>query len=110
MADVGNRTSRPSSDLVTTLTENASLAATLANPDISLPRAAATYLLFKRKRLTPASERGYRQILDELTSRHPGAKLNDFEPPQGALIIEDFLTERWGHLEPRTYNKLELVK
>lgn len=101
----GNQTSQGAGDLVTTLNENASLAATLGNPDITLARAAATYLLFKRKRLTDASERGYKQILDELTSRHSGAKLSDFEPPRGALLIEDLLAERWGHLEPRTYNK-----
>src|SRR5438105_13724879 len=56
------------SDLVTTLNSNASLAATLANPNITLPRAAATYILYKRRRLTTASERGYRAILDDFTS------------------------------------------
>jgi hypothetical protein len=54
-----------SGELVTTLNQHATLAATLANPDISLARAAATYLLFKRKRLTPASERGPRFTLEE---------------------------------------------
>lgn len=92
-------------DLVVTLHERANLAATLSNPDITLARAAATYILFKRRRLTAATERGYQQILDEFTKSHPGAKLSDFEPPAGALLVEDFLVERWGHLEPRTYNK-----
>lgn len=94
-----------STELVTTRTEDMSLVATLGNPDITLARAVGTYSLFKRKRLTEASERGYQQILDELTKRHPGAKLTDFEPPRGALLIEDVLAERWGHLAPRTYNK-----
>lgn len=102
---VGHGTEPPFGDLVPTLNQRASLVATLANPNLTLARAAATYLLHKRRRLTPATERGYQQILDEFTAWHPKAKLSEFEPPTGTLMIEDFLTQRWGHLEPRTYNK-----
>lgn len=95
--------------MVSTLEARASLAATLANPDITLARAAGTYILYKRKRLTAASERGYQATLDELVKHHPNAKLVEFEPPVGSHVIEDFLTTRWGHLEPRTYNKAHSV-
>lgn len=61
--------------------------------------------MFKRRRLTPASERGYQAILNDFTSRHSGMLLSEFEPPKGALLIEDFLVERYGHLAERTYNK-----
>jgi integrase len=73
--------------------------------EISLPRAAATYIMFKRKRLTASSERGYQSILNEFTKHHPGLMLGDFEPPRGNILIEDFLTARWGESAPRTYNK-----
>jgi integrase len=73
--------------------------------EISLPKAAASYIMFKRKRLTAKSEIGYRAVLDELTKNHPGATLADFEPPNGSILIEDFLAARWGNLAPRTYNK-----
>jgi integrase len=92
-------------DLVTTLNVSANLAATLADPEITLVRACGTYLMYKRRRLTDASERGYRAILDDFTAGHPKAKLSEFAPPTGSHLIEDYLTERYGHLEPRTYNK-----
>jgi integrase len=90
---------------VQSLHERATLVATLQNPEITLARAAATYILFKRRRLTAASERGYKHVLDELTINHPGSRLRDFDPPTGTLVIEEFLATRWGHLAPRTYNK-----
>lgn len=99
----------PSTDLVTSLEQRASLAATLANPDLTLVRAAATYILYKRRRLSEASERGYRATLDDFTAHHPNAKLADFEPPNGAHLVEDHLAARYGHLAPRTYNKAHSV-
>jgi integrase len=105
VSDVAPQPSEPGSDLVQGLHERATLVATLQNPEITLARAAATYILFKRRRLTSESERGYRHVLDELTINHPGARLHDFDPPTGTLVIEEFLTTRWGHLAPRTYNK-----
>lgn len=91
------------------LGDRTSLVAALQNPDLTLARAAATYILFKRKRLTAASESGYRSVLGEFTLTHPGAKLHDFDPPLGTLLIEEFLTTRWGHLAPRTYNKAHSI-
>jgi hypothetical protein len=55
----------PSTDLVAGLHESTSLVSALRNPDITLARAAATYLLFKRRRLTDASERGYAAVLND---------------------------------------------
>lgn len=92
-------------DLVPALQQRATLVAQLSEPDVSLARAAATYLMFKRRRLTEASERGYKAVLDDFTSRFSGARLTDFEPPHGALVVEDFLVSRYGHLAERTYNK-----
>jgi hypothetical protein len=62
-------------ELVRTLEQRVSLATTLSNPDITLARASATYILYKRKRLTPATERGYRAALDDFTAAHPNARL-----------------------------------
>lgn len=72
---------------------------------VSLPRAAAVYLMSKRKRLTPASERGYKSVLDAFAAAHSDLVLSDLEPPLGTNLIEDFLTERWSARAPRTYNK-----
>jgi integrase len=94
-----------STDLVTVLEQRVSLAATLANPDITLARACATYLLYKQRRLTPASKRGYQAVVDQLTKNHPGVKLSEFEPPNGTFLLEDFLNGLWGLSAPRTYNK-----
>lgn len=108
---LGLRTSHrsPGQEIVPVLTERASLVAQLRDPEITLARAAGTYILFKRKRLSEASERGYRAVLDELAKTHAGAKLRDLEPPDGALLLEDFLAARWGHRAPRTYNKSHSV-
>lgn len=96
-------------DLVSTLTETATLVAQLRDPDISLPRAVATYLLYKRKRLSPDSQRGYASVLEMLTKTHTKAKLSDLEPPDGGLILEEFLAVHWGDSAPRTYNKSQSI-
>jgi hypothetical protein len=82
----------PSTELARSLEQRLTLVATLANPDLTLVRAAATYILYKRRRLSEASERGYRAILDDFTAAHPKAKLAEFEPPLGAHLVEDYLT------------------
>jgi len=100
LADGGTGT-----ELATSLHQRATLVATLADPEITLARACGTYLMYKRRRLTAASERGYRAILNDFTAAHPKAKLLEFVPPAGSHLIEDYLAERYGALEPRTYNK-----
>lgn len=70
-----------------------------------LEQEALVYLAFKRKRLTPASERGYRSVLCEFARFYPEHELARFEPPDGTVLLEDFLTLRWGNAAPRTYNK-----
>lgn len=62
----------------------------------------AAYLEGKKKRLTPKSQRGYRAILNALVSYYPTKAMEDFEPPAGAVLLEDFLTHTWGHRAPRT--------
>lgn len=71
----------------------------------TLQWAVAVYLLNKRKRLTPKSERGYYGILREFLAQFPDQKLDLFEPPTGSALIEDFLNVKWGHRAPATYNK-----
>lgn len=95
----------PSGELVQTLMQRATLLQTLRDPNVTLARAAATYLMFKRRRLTEASERGYRAALNDFTSRHPKARLSEFEPPEGTIAVEDYLIQRYGHLNGHTYNK-----
>jgi site-specific recombinase XerD len=68
-----------------------------------------TYLGFKRKRLTAKSERGYRAILQAFAAYYPTKEIEDFEPPTGSVLIEDFLTAKWGDSAPRTYNKSHSV-
>lgn len=63
------------------------------------------YLAIKRKRLTDASYRGYEHCLAELALFYPDKVLEDFIPPAGTELIEEFLHTRWGRSEPRTYNK-----
>jgi len=95
----------PATDLVPSLHERAALIAKAADPHITIERAAATYKLAKRKRLTPASQRGYEAILDDFTASHSGLLLSDFDSTQGVATVEQHLSERYGLLAPRTYNK-----
>lgn len=94
-----------SGDLVVSHGQRATLAQILGDPNVSLVRAANTYLMSKRRRLAETTQRGHQQVIDELTARHPKMRLAEFEPPNGAFLLEDFLADRWGHLAPRTYNK-----
>jgi site-specific recombinase XerC len=95
----------PGSDLVTSLHERAALIAKATDPNVTIERAAATYKLAKRKRLTAASQRGYEAILDDFTAGHSGLLLSDFDSAQGTAMVEQHLAERYGLLAPRTYNK-----
>jgi site-specific recombinase XerD len=105
--DVGTRFTPDdhATDLVPSLHERAALIAKSADPNITIERAAATYKLAKRKRLTAASQRGYEAILDDFTAGHSGLLLRDFDSVQGAAMVEQHLAERYGLLAPRTYNK-----
>lgn len=71
----------------------------------SLGLEVAEYLRFKSKRLTAASERGYRACLRELVTYFPTSVIDDFEPPDGTRMVEEFMTALWGDRAPRTYNK-----
>lgn len=65
----------------------------------------ARYLAIKGKRLTDASLRGYEACLAELAMFYPEHTLEQFMPPTGVELLEEFLHARWGHSAPRTYNK-----
>jgi integrase len=95
----------PQTDLVVSLHERAALIAKATDPNVKIERAAATYKLAKRKRLTEASQRGYEAVLDDFTASHSGMLLSDFDSAQGVAIVEQHLLERYGLLAPRTYNK-----
>lgn len=67
------------------------------------------YMAHKKKRLTGKSERGYLSYLREFVRSHPTLTLEQLNPPGGAVLIEDHLNSRYGHLAPRTYNKAYTV-
>lgn len=72
---------------------------------------AASYLRFKKKRLTQSSERVWESGLDKLARYFPDLDLADFEPPVGTARVEEFLDDSYGHLSPSTYNtQLSIVK
>jgi integrase/recombinase XerC len=66
---------------------------------------AAEYLRAKRKRLTKSSYRDYESCLDKVARYFADHQLEDFEPPAGTQMIEEFMDAQWGSVEPRTYNK-----
>lgn len=72
---------------------------------LPLGQEAAAYLRVKRKRLTPASYRDWESALDKLARYFPALELEDFELPDGAHRLEEFMDYQWGDREPRTYNK-----
>src|SRR5438067_13495478 len=55
--------------------------------------------------MTAGSRRRYRAALGELLRALPDGRLQDFEPPDGTVVVSELLQERWGHRAPRTYNK-----
>lgn len=91
-------------DLLPVLYQRARTVAVVSG-DLPLLQAINAYLTSKRRRLTEASERGYRACLLQLLAAYPHARICDFEPPYGATLIEDFLAARWSDRAPRTYNK-----
>lgn len=109
MLDVGHGTGPESggeNEILPALYEGArKVAVAFDAHSLTLAECAQAYVISKRRRLTPASERGYVSCLRELIAYFPQHRVVDFEPPAGATLIEDFLADRWGHLSPRTYNK-----
>jgi site-specific recombinase XerC len=73
--------------------------------DLSLGPDVVEYLRIKSKRLTPATQRDYESCLDKLARHFDGRELLEFEPPDGARLVESFLAAQWGDRAPRTYNK-----
>jgi site-specific recombinase XerC len=65
----------------------------------------AGYLRSKRKRLTESSYRDYESGLDKLARYFLDLQVEDFEPPRGTELLEEFLDSQWGSGAPRTYNK-----
>lgn len=73
--------------------------------DLPLGGEVALYLRHKSNRLTPASHRIYEGTLAALAHYYPATTLEEFEPPAGTRLLEDFLDGLWGDKNPRTYNK-----
>jgi integrase/recombinase XerC len=73
--------------------------------ELPLGREAANYLRAKRKRLTDTSFRDYESCLDKFARHFVAMELEDFEPPDGTELLEQFLDKQWGTKSPRTYNK-----
>ena len=74
-----------------------------------LGQEADRYLAVKRRRLTVASQRDYESTLDKLARYFPTLTIDDFEPPHGTELLEQFLNDRYGDRAPRTYNKILVV-
>jgi integrase len=101
-------------DLLARMTagERAAMYAALARQDVrdksylELPmgREVGRYLNAKRKELTRASYIGYESCLEKLARRFADLRLEDFELPAGADLIEPWMDERWGDASPGTYN------
>lgn len=66
---------------------------------------AGHYLRWKRGSLTKDSYRDYESCLDKLARYFPDLEIKDFEPPVGTERLEEFMQDRWGASEPRTWNK-----
>lgn len=74
-----------------------------------LDKARTDYLANKQVRLTPSSLRGYSDTLKFLVADLGHVPLKEFEPPWGTILLEDFLSKRWGHCAGRTFNKHRVV-
>lgn len=72
---------------------------------LPLGQEAAVYLRAKRKRLTDSSYRDYEACLDKLARHFGHLIIEDLEPPDGTIRLEEFLHAQWGGSAPRTYNK-----
>lgn len=70
-----------------------------------LEQSVEAYLIIKRKRLTPRSERAYCSALSEFVAYFSNCDLTDLEPPMGSSRLEEYLTIKWGRRAPGTYNK-----
>lgn len=66
----------------------------------------AGYLRWKRHRLTESSREDVECVLDKFARFFPDLEMEDFEPPRGTELIEEFLDQQWGSGAPRTYNKV----
>lgn len=66
---------------------------------------AAEFLRIKRKRLAQNSLDAYESTLNAFCLHHPTRELEDFEPPQGTYLLENFLDYGWGDKAPSSYNR-----
>lgn len=71
----------------------------------SLDHAVGEYLTHKQVRLSTSSYRGYSDTLKFLCEQYPTLQLADLAPPNGTILLEDFLAAPWGKRAGRTYNK-----
>lgn len=67
-------------------------------------REVGRYLAAKRKAITATSYRGWESCLDKFARQFADLRLEDFELPNGADLIEPWMDERWGDAAPGTYN------
>lgn len=72
--------------------------------ELPMGREVGRYLAAKRKELTESSARGWESTLAAFARGFADLQLEDFELPAGADLIEPWMDQKWGHLEPGTYN------
>lgn len=73
--------------------------------DLPLGQDVKAYLRVKRKRLTRESEIAWENTLHKLVQEFPDLRVEDFEPPRGTELIEQFMDDAWGHLSPGYFNR-----
>ncbi len=66
---------------------------------------AAEFLRIKRKRLAQNSLDAYESTLNALCVHYPTMTVQDFEPPGGIRLLENFLDYGWGDKQPSSYNR-----
>jgi integrase len=77
----------------------------MVSTGLSLDAAVVEYLAASFPRMAASSQRAYAGVLAELQRAFAAAALSDFEPPEGNLLVSQFLETRWGTRSPRTYNR-----
>ena len=73
--------------------------------DLPLGQDVKGYLRVKKKRLTAQSQDAWEIVLARMVRAFPGMRVEDFEPPRGTELIEQFMDDAWGHLSGRYQNR-----
>ena len=73
--------------------------------DLPLGQDVKAYLRVIRKRLTPQSQDAWEIVLARMVRAFPGMRVEDFEPPHGTELVEQFMDDAWGQFSGRYQNR-----